>query len=1219
MNAAGRALTASHHPASHFTRGTDEAGPIAGSPSTLQQRLWATRSAPNAKPRVLKHSEAGPYYLALETDAYSCIVLQASAALVVPSGPIVPGPLMTDPPGSSATSSSEADSRVVRVFISSTFRDFGEERDLIAKRVFPELRRRARERFVEVIGVDLRWGITEQESAQGETLPICLREIERARPYFIGLLGERYGWTPAVGQFPELLLEKHPWLREHAGGKSVTELEVLHGVLNNPEMAGRAYFYFRDAGWSAKKGPDFRSEGAAERAKLEQLKSRIRSSQFPVIGYSTPDEVADRVTDDLWRLIDAQYPADEVPTELERERRSHEAYAAERRRLYVGQDATVAALLARLEDADDTPGEEGSRTRTTLVTAESGTGKSALLANALARYRTAHPDHVVIEHYIASTSAASDPLKLIRRVSEEIRRLTGASRKVAADEQKLVEQFAEWLSEASWWARKREVCFVLALDALDKLSGRSDLRWLPNITAPNVRLVVSSLDDGSADGGPTKAMRRRQPGELQARPFTPEVARRYIVETLARRGRRLPAREVDRIVTHPRSTLPIYLKTIVEELSVFGSHDGLPHRITECLAAAEPDDLFQVILARLEEDLGDDAVRKPLEAIWASAGGMSEDELIGFTGASPLEIARLRLSLDDALYEADGLLRIAHAYAAKGVERRYVQTDDARRALHLALGLWWEKQDASARMAMEMNWHLFSAEAWDELRRILTEPLTGMAAVAAIPSIDLVRTWRCVAIERGATSPSRLMIDQLSLAWPRWKQELAGRTMTGYPLLKLNELLRCAGAVGALALEVAQEQERAARLMHERDRTHRHRIVWCESLNALAITHELLGNGSDALQVFEQAARLETEHTRNSVGADSMRSRSASLHNLGVARLRQHRLDEARHALQESIELKRRLFSDDATLDASKSLGHGLMALADIAIAEDDLESALSLIHEARHLIELTLGADPTTEERRSIALLLQRLGVVSEARNELDDATSYFEQSLEAMHFIAALEATPASLRDLGVANFRLGGVLEAKEDLRGALVRYEESLAIARRLIDQSDHPLAQWSLDMQRYLIRCFSVSLRVMDFERGYGYAVECWNRAVSLAEPDRSPREYATLLFIACNMLRCEMETGRVADASETANSIRDLVNSVLSASSDDSHGSVGGAIGSSALFQCAEGMDLVATLHGAEGNHQAQSLASIRAGELRAAAEELEAEENSAADKEPEA
>ena len=81
--------------------------------------------------------------------------------------------------------------RVVRVFLSSTLRDFGEERDLLVKRPFPALRARLKDRLVELVDVDLRWGITAEEAERGEVLPICLAEIDRARPYFIGMLGSR--------------------------------------------------------------------------------------------------------------------------------------------------------------------------------------------------------------------------------------------------------------------------------------------------------------------------------------------------------------------------------------------------------------------------------------------------------------------------------------------------------------------------------------------------------------------------------------------------------------------------------------------------------------------------------------------------------------------------------------------------------------------------------------------------------------------------------------------------------------------------------------------------------------------------------------------------------------------------------------------------------------------------------------------------------------------
>src|SRR5262245_54629229 len=81
--------------------------------------------------------------------------------------------------------------KTVRVFVSSTFRDMHAERDVLDRVVFPELRSRCRQRGADFIGVDLRWGVTEEEAETEGALALCLREIERCRPFFVCMLGER--------------------------------------------------------------------------------------------------------------------------------------------------------------------------------------------------------------------------------------------------------------------------------------------------------------------------------------------------------------------------------------------------------------------------------------------------------------------------------------------------------------------------------------------------------------------------------------------------------------------------------------------------------------------------------------------------------------------------------------------------------------------------------------------------------------------------------------------------------------------------------------------------------------------------------------------------------------------------------------------------------------------------------------------------------------------
>lgn len=169
------------------------------------------------------------------------------------------------------------DNRQIRVFISSTFQDMQDERDYMMKRTFPILRKLAAERDVTLTELDLRWGITEEEAKTGKVVEICLREIENSIPFFIGIIGNRYGWVPEKKDINENVTERfkdvNKYLNEHL---SVTEMEMQFGVLQRKEVM-RAYFYIKE-------GEEKETSDNPEM--LERLKEEVRASRYPATTYS---------------------------------------------------------------------------------------------------------------------------------------------------------------------------------------------------------------------------------------------------------------------------------------------------------------------------------------------------------------------------------------------------------------------------------------------------------------------------------------------------------------------------------------------------------------------------------------------------------------------------------------------------------------------------------------------------------------------------------------------------------------------------------------------------------------------------------------------------------------------------------------------------------------------------------------------------------------------
>ncbi len=146
--------------------------------------------------------------------------------------------------------------QTVYVFISSTFNDMHAERDYLVKQVFPELREWCEQHRLHLVDIDLRWGVTEQDATQNKrVVQVCLDRIDQCRPFFLCFLGQRRGWVPALEDVSPETLAAFPSLNKHLGKLSVTELEILHALIE-PLRQGEAYqpvkfafFYARDGSY----------------------------------------------------------------------------------------------------------------------------------------------------------------------------------------------------------------------------------------------------------------------------------------------------------------------------------------------------------------------------------------------------------------------------------------------------------------------------------------------------------------------------------------------------------------------------------------------------------------------------------------------------------------------------------------------------------------------------------------------------------------------------------------------------------------------------------------------------------------------------------------------------------------------------------------------------------------------------------------------------------
>jgi len=512
--------------------------------------------------------------------------------------------------------------RTFSIFISSTFADMQAERDHLKNVVFPLVEEELQKRRIKIEIVDLRWGVdttsmAQEDEREANVLKVCLDEIRRCRPFFIGLLGDRYGWVPPLERMKTALVGETHIKPEK--GKSVTDLEIEFGVLASQEQLVRSVFYFREpmpyATFSQKKAAMFSDEYNPElsdiekverKTALEKLKTSIRSHfaksklENKVKTYSgTWNAEKEKVTGlDTWGEIvyadilaecesHAKATWNQVPQNWhEQERALLDAFIETNTQTFCGRKPLLETLKQHLLSGD-------SANWGVVLTGESGSGKSAVFS--MVHNMMQQEDCFILAHSAGISpraKKAADLLQIWNRqlavhlgIKEELKdveknaedlasRLTGEQEKTTETPiEKLQKKFLELLQMAS--AKKRVVLLIDALDRFEPTARAQHMSWLPTQMPQNVCLLCTAIT-----GTEQKAVQYHK--GLTAKSidlFSPSEAKEMLDALCMRQHKTLPAK-IEKIIMEMKradgqlaTSSPLWLSLAVNMLMAIDHDD----------------------------------------------------------------------------------------------------------------------------------------------------------------------------------------------------------------------------------------------------------------------------------------------------------------------------------------------------------------------------------------------------------------------------------------------------------------------------------------------------------------------------------------------------------------------------------------------------------------------------------------------------------------------
>ena len=474
--------------------------------------------------------------------------------------------------------------RKARVFISSTFEDMKLERKTIVSQVFPRLRREFSKKYIDVVEIDLRWGVLDEEIVSGNIIEICIGEVRKCSPFFLGLIGASYGTIPSpqiVNNTNEFILQMIPDTPLY--GISITEMEMRAGLLYGDNTKEASVFI----------------KNTQRDERLKNLVEIIETQQYcNTDSYETLDELIEKVFKNLYQHIKSFFVDELIPPKGDITYFDHLNFAKTHCNHYYANNSVINIIEQIVSDKN-----------ICYIQGEDGIGKSAILSHLINLYGN-EMEELVFFHFMQVNHGNKSITSIVNRLFNYLK-----INDLCQFERDYMISDEDFLRET---LRKLNCRLYIMIDDVDEITGDHNYIYdFYKLASKNLKIIITGK----------KSPHKQIPCYKLAPLLEAQIP--YIIQKWYSSYDKKVSVELSSIIkSNDDFKTPLILSLFLDELKVIGDNRTLLSLATE----HSQKDFFPLLIGELTKNASEIVSQEVLENLFIyimlSKEGLHESDLM---------------------------------------------------------------------------------------------------------------------------------------------------------------------------------------------------------------------------------------------------------------------------------------------------------------------------------------------------------------------------------------------------------------------------------------------------------------------------------------------------------------------------------------------------------------------------------------------------------------